>query len=85
MDDLTNQFVLPLQGKLAIVTGASRGIGAGLAWELARRGANVCIICMYKRLESAIRSTSKRERDAPWANERKNCSFVLGVHYLCLG
>lgn len=35
---------LPLQGRTAIVTGASRGIGAGLAIELARRGANVTIL-----------------------------------------
>ncbi|KAJ5676760.1 uncharacterized protein N7477_002393 [Penicillium maclennaniae] len=43
MRDLASQFALPLQNKLAIVTGSSRGIGACIAWELARRGANVCI------------------------------------------
>lgn len=32
---------LPLHGKTAIVTGASRGIGAGIAIELGRRGADV--------------------------------------------
>ena len=32
---------LTLAGKNAIVTGASRGIGAGIAFELAKRGANV--------------------------------------------
>jgi 3-oxoacyl-[acyl-carrier protein] reductase len=30
-----------LKNKVAIVTGSSRGIGASLALELARRGANV--------------------------------------------
>ncbi|OBT45162.1 hypothetical protein VE00_04313 [Pseudogymnoascus sp. WSF 3629] len=32
-----------LQGRIAIVTGGSRGIGAGVALELAKRGANVLI------------------------------------------
>ncbi|KAL3489832.1 NAD(P)-binding protein [Aspergillus germanicus] len=32
-----------LQGKTAIVTGSSRGIGAGIALQLARRGANVVV------------------------------------------
>ncbi|PWY90675.1 3-ketoacyl-acyl carrier protein reductase [Aspergillus heteromorphus CBS 117.55] len=44
MEASTRQFALPLQGKLAIITGGSRGIGAGLALELARRGANICIV-----------------------------------------
>ncbi|KAH7378833.1 hypothetical protein BKA66DRAFT_513231 [Pyrenochaeta sp. MPI-SDFR-AT-0127] len=37
-------------GKVAIVTGASRGIGAGLALELARRGAKVTLV--YTSLKS---------------------------------
>lgn len=32
-----------LLDKVAIVTGGSRGLGAGIAWELARRGANLVI------------------------------------------
>lgn len=36
----------PLAGKRAIVTGASRGIGRGIAIELARRGADVVVNCL---------------------------------------
>lgn len=46
-----NQGQGDLAGKLALVTGASRGIGAGIALELAERGADVAI--------TYIRSTDK--------------------------
>jgi len=40
---MTSTSNRPLAGKRAIVTGASRGIGRGIAIELARRGANVVV------------------------------------------
>ena len=33
-----------LRGRVAVVTGAARGIGAALAWELARSGAQVALV-----------------------------------------
>ncbi|KAH7073090.1 short chain dehydrogenase [Paraphoma chrysanthemicola] len=39
----TSSQYLPLSGKVAIVTGASRGIGAAIVLELANRGAKVAI------------------------------------------
>ncbi|MCC0057539.1 MAG: SDR family oxidoreductase [Rhodobiaceae bacterium] len=41
----------PLEGRTAIVTGATRGIGRGCALRLARAGANVAVV--YRTLDSA--------------------------------
>lgn len=46
--------------KIALVTGSSRGIGRGIALELARRGWDVCVNCV--RQEQAARETAERIR-----------------------
>ncbi|KAL9575909.1 MAG: hypothetical protein Q9212_007574, partial [Teloschistes hypoglaucus] len=46
-----------LDGKVALVTGSGRGIGRGIAMELARRGANVVIT--YNTNSSAAQKTLK--------------------------
>jgi NAD(P)-dependent dehydrogenase (short-subunit alcohol dehydrogenase family) len=40
---MTGQYMESLKERVAIVTGASRGIGLGVAAELVRQGAKVCI------------------------------------------
>ncbi len=52
---------MPLDGKTALVTGGSRGIGRAVAVELARAGAFTCI--NYVRSEEAARETLKIVED----------------------
>ncbi|KAI1137555.1 NAD(P)-binding protein [Hypoxylon sp. FL0543] len=53
----SNNTPQTLQGKVAIVTGSSRGIGKGIAIELARRGAKVTV--NYVNSASAAEKTVK--------------------------
>lgn len=50
-----------LKGKVAIVTGASRGIGKGIAIELAKAGA--CVVINYKSNDEAAEETLREIRE----------------------
>ncbi|KAF5022723.1 hypothetical protein F66182_5271 [Fusarium sp. NRRL 66182] len=49
-----------LNGKVALVTGASRGLGAGFAYELARRGAKVIATYTSPSSEKLVKELSER-------------------------
>ena len=51
----------PLSGKLALVTGASRGIGAATAESLARAGAHVILVA---RTAKALEEVEERIHEA---------------------
>ena len=36
-------FTIDLSGKTAVITGSNSGIGLGIAWELARAGADIVL------------------------------------------
>lgn len=52
----------PLSGKVALVTGSSEGIGAGIALEFAKGGADVCINCNSKDEEAEQVAAQCREQ-----------------------
>jgi 3-oxoacyl-[acyl-carrier protein] reductase len=58
---MSTTSTLPLAGKTALVTGASRGIGAGIATELARQGARVAITYWSspERAESVVKEIAE--------------------------
>ncbi|KAI4594068.1 hypothetical protein KJ359_008609 [Pestalotiopsis sp. 9143b] len=62
---LNNDHQLPLAGKLALVTGASRGIGEGIAFELASRGASVVLAYASPKSEAKVEALKKRIEALP--------------------
>jgi NAD(P)-dependent dehydrogenase (short-subunit alcohol dehydrogenase family) len=66
---MTSQY--ELKGKVAIVTGSGRGIGKGIAVELARAGADV-VVCSRTQAEveataDEIRSLGRKTLAVEWA------------------
>jgi len=43
LSDSWKEKTMSLNGKTAVITGSNSGIGLGVAWELARAGANVVL------------------------------------------
>jgi len=88
---------LPLSGKLALVTGASRGIGRGIALELAREGANVIVnyieqadkaIEVSREIEAlgrrslAVKADVSKEKDVGAMRDQVMGRFQSGVDIL---
>jgi NAD(P)-dependent dehydrogenase (short-subunit alcohol dehydrogenase family) len=48
------RLMTDLAGKVAIVTGGSRGIGAGTAFVLAKAGAAVTLVPLHRRIDGLI-------------------------------
>ncbi|KAI1764487.1 NAD(P)-binding protein [Hypoxylon sp. FL1150] len=60
-----SDYTLPLSGKTAIVTGASRGIGEGIAIELARRGATLLLTYVSPNSQARIQTVCQAIQSLP--------------------
>lgn len=59
--------MMPLEGKIALVTGAARGIGRACALELARQGADVALLDLHAKVEAAAQAVASLGRKAAFA------------------
>jgi 3-oxoacyl-[acyl-carrier protein] reductase len=68
----------PLNGQVAVITGAGRGIGAAIARKLAAMGA---IVALLGRTQSTLEETAKAIRDADGKTEVIPCDVSV-LHQL---
>ena len=61
-----------LAGRVAIVTGGSRGLGQAIAWEFANEGADVAVV---GRDENALAETIEAARE-----QRRHLSLAASPH-----
>lgn len=66
-----------LEGKTAIVTGASRGLGAGMALELASKGASVMLLYTSESSASKIETLLKQITSLPHSPKATSCRADL--------
>ncbi|KAF3061481.1 3-oxoacyl-[acyl-carrier-protein] reductase FabG [Daldinia childiae] len=74
-----SEFSLPLSKKVAIVTGASRGIGKGIALELARRGATVILTYVSKSSEDLVKEICRTIESFPHKPRTHACRVDLST------
>jgi len=63
---------MSLKGKVAVVTGASQGIGEAIAWDLSEHGAEVIVIDVQKEKAEEVVSRIKK-------NKGKAASYIIDV------
>lgn len=76
---LTKSLLRPLEGQIALVTGASRGIGRGIALQLGQAGCTVYITGRKPGI-----SFSSEQSGMPSLEDTAKGNFILIIYIRCI-